>query len=467
MLAVSISVYILFTLLIGFWASRKIKTSLDFTLAGRNLSYWLVGVTIFATWFGPELVMGMPALFAKNGIQGIITDQFGTLLCLLLVARFYTRKMYRMNIVTINDFFRNRYSAGIETFTSIVNLVVYTSWIAAQFLALALIFNSLFGMAILWGVVLAAVIVVVYTYLGGMWAVSYTDLIQSIFIVLGLAMLLYDMLGRSSPISEMIAAKPIDFLDFLPQPDFLSWIDYAGMWLTFGIGVIASQEIYQRALSAKSEQQAVKGVYISGILLFVVGIIPILLGLIGGHLHPELLEVNEGQNLIPEIVSRYSSEPLKILFFGALISAILSTSSGAMLATATIIGENIIKPRLKHITDKQLLLYTRLSVIVVTIFAAAMAMSSSNIHELVIMSSVFIMICLFAPFTFGLFWKKASVFGAWLSLISGAVSFVICTVLETEIAPFMLATALSVLSMIVFSYLKPDKSWEAFRQASQ
>jgi SSS family transporter len=462
MLAVSIAIYILLTLLIGYWASRKIKTSLDFTLAGRKLSFLFVGVTIFATWFGPELVMGMPALFARDGIQGIITDQFGTLLCLVLVARFYTKKMYRMNIVTINDFFRNRYSPGVETFTSIVNLVVYTSWIAAQFLALALIFNSLFGMTIFWGVIIGAIIVVVYTYLGGMWAVSYTDLIQSIFIILGLALLLYDMLGKSVPLKDMIAEKPKDFLDFLPKPNLLSWIDYMAMWLTFGIGVIASQEIYQRALSAKSEKSAVRGVYLSGILLFVVGIIPILLGLIGGHLHPELLEINEGQNLIPEIVRLYSSEPMKILFFGALISAILSTSSGAMLAPATIIGENIIKPRMKNITDKQLLYYTRFAVILVAALASAMAMSSSNIHELVITSSVFIMICLFAPFTFGLFWKKASVFGAWMSLISGAVSFLICTYLETIIEPFMIATSISVLSIVLFSYLKPDNSWEVF-----
>ncbi|MFT6828672.1 MAG: SSS family solute:Na+ symporter [Roseivirga sp.] len=462
MLAVSITIYILLTLLIGYWASRKIKTSLDFTLAGRKLSFLFVGVTIFATWFGPELVMGMPALFAKNGVQGIITDQFGTLLCLVLVARFYTKKMYRMNIVTINDFFRNRFSPGIETFTSIVNLVVYTSWIAAQFLALALIFNSLFGITIFWGVIIGAVIVVIYTYLGGMWAVSYTDLIQSIFIILGLALLLYDMLGKSVPLKDMIAEKPKDFLDFLPKPNLLSWIDYMAMWLTFGIGVIASQEIYQRALSAKSEKSAVRGVYLSGILLFVVGIIPILLGLIGGHLHPELLEINEGQNLIPEIVRLYSSEPMKILFFGALISAILSTSSGAMLAPATIIGENIIKPRMKNISDKQLLYYTRFAVILVAALASAMAMSSSNIHELVIISSVFIMICLFAPFTFGLFWKKASVFGAWMSLISGAVSFLICTYLKTTIEPFMIATSISVLSIVLFSYLKPDNSWEVF-----
>jgi Na+/proline symporter len=117
---------------------------------------------------------------------------------------------------------------------------------------------------------------------------------------------------------------------------------------------------------------------------------------------------------------------------------------------------------MKNISDKQLLYYTRFAVILVAALASAMAMSSSNIHELVIISSVFIMICLFAPFTFGLFWKKASVFGAWMSLISGAVSFLICTYLKTTIEPFMIATSISVLSIVLFSYLKPDNSWEVF-----
>ncbi|HEY9117643.1 MAG TPA: sodium:solute symporter, partial [Roseivirga sp.] len=165
MLGISITVYILFTLAIGYWASKRIKTTDDFTLAGRSLSTMFVGVTIFATWFGPELVMGMPALFSQEGIQGIITDQFGTFLCLVLIARFYTKKMYSMNVVTINDFFRIRYNQSIETFTSFVYILVYVLWISAQQLALALIFQSLFGIPIFWGLMLGATIVVVYTYM--------------------------------------------------------------------------------------------------------------------------------------------------------------------------------------------------------------------------------------------------------------------------------------------------------------
>lgn len=134
-----ILVYLALTLAVGFWAARKIKTSSDFTLAGRSLSALVVGVIIFATWFGPEMIMGLPALFANEGMMGIIADQFGAPLCLVLVGLFYARKIYQLNIVTVNDFFRIRFNSSIEVFSSLIMVATYFHWIAAQFLALAIL----------------------------------------------------------------------------------------------------------------------------------------------------------------------------------------------------------------------------------------------------------------------------------------------------------------------------------------
>ena len=467
MLGTSITIYILITLAIGYRASKRVKTTDDFTLAGRKLSTLLVGITIFATWFGPELVMGMPARFAEQGIQGIITDQFGTLLCLLLIARFYARRMYNLNLVTINDFFRLRFNKGIEATTSILNIAVYVAWIAAQQLALAIIFNSLFDIPVSWGILLGASIVVIYTYMGGMWAVSYTDLVQSILIVIGLLSVLILLWNKTDSVSSIMNGKSENFLDFFPAPDFQSWTDYLAMWMAFGVGAIASQDIFQRSLSAKSARSGANGVYLSGALLFIVGILPILLGLLSGHMHPELLKVNEGQNLIPDVVAIYAGTPLKILFFGALISAILSTSSGAMLAPASVIGENLIKPNFKSITDKQLLIFTRLSVVAVALLASGVAMMNSSIHDLVVLSAVFLMVSFFAPLTFGLFWKRASIAGAWAAIVSGALSYFTFYLIETNTEPYILATMISVCAMLVISILIPDISYERFTKEAR
>ena len=143
MLSISIVVYIAVTLAIGFWASKRVKTTNDFTLAGKSLPMALVGVTIFATWFGPELIMGAPGLFVEKGMMGIITDQFGGLACLILVASFYARQLYRLNIVTLGDFFKLRYNQSLELASSVIQIYTYFFWIAAQFVALAFLFHSI------------------------------------------------------------------------------------------------------------------------------------------------------------------------------------------------------------------------------------------------------------------------------------------------------------------------------------
>ncbi len=117
---------------------------------------------------------------------------------------------------------------------------------------------------------------------------------------------------------------------------------------------------------------------------------------------------------------------MQIIFYGAMISAILSTSSGAMLSPATVIGENLIKPYAPHFSDKKLLLWTRLSVIVIAAFSCYFAFDDSDIVGLVESSLGLIIVCLFAPFTFGLFWKKSSVMGAWLAVILGGWTWLFC-----------------------------------------
>jgi Na+/proline symporter len=179
-------------------------------------------------------------------------------------------------------------------------------------------------------------------------------------------------------------------------------------------------------------------------------------------MHPDFLTINDGQNLIPELVERYASLPLQMIFFGALISAILSTSSGAMLAPATIIGENIIKPRFKTISDKNLLLTTRFSVVLVAALSCIIAAMSGNIHGLVVISSVVMLVSLFAPFTLGLFWKKTSVFGAWSGLILGAAVYLTCFLMETAIEPFIYALVASIASTVIGSYITPDDTGAQF-----
>jgi SSS family transporter len=457
MISFFIIVYLLITLGIGYWASRRIKTSGDFTLAGKSLSTSLVAVTLFATWFGSGAIMGNPGYFIKDGFSAYFTLILTTGICLVIVAFFYVRKLYRLNIVTVNDFFRIKYNKALETTSSVLMVFCYPHWIAAQFVALAYLFNSILGIPIDYGIILGAGIVVFYTYIGGMWAVAYTDMVQTIMILIGLIILLVEILNQTGGITPIFAEKPKSFFKFYPSGGIEEWSSYLALLLAFTAGAIPVQEIYQRVFSARNVGAARNGLLLGGLLLVVVTTIPLIIGLGGTYLNPDLIKNGDYQNVIPALVNSMMGLPVQIIFYGSLISAILSTCSGAMLAPASVIGENLIKPYASQITDKRLLLYTRLSVVLVAGLSCYFAFGDLDIVKLVEASLALILVCLFAPFTFGLFWKKASVGGAWSAMLVGGLTWFTCLMLDTVIDATIYGFVTSCVSMVVGSLVFKDK----------
>ncbi len=184
---------------------------------------------------------------------------------------------------------------------------------------------------------------------------------------------------------------------------------------------------------------------------------PLIIGLGGVHLNPDLIIDGDYQNVIPALVNSMMGLPVQIIFYGAIISAILSTCSGAMLAPASVIGENLIKPYASQISDKRLLLYTRLSVVVVALISCYFAYGDSDIVSLIEASLALILACLFAPFTFGMFWKKASVGGTWCSMLIGGVTWFSCFLLDTVLDATIYGFVVSCISMVLGSLFLPDK----------
>jgi len=163
------------------------------------------------------------------------------------------------------------------------------------------------------------------------------------------------------------------------------------------------------------------------------------------------------QLVLPNMVIAHMSMPIQILFFGSLLSAIMSTTSSAILAPASILSENFIRPLAKHrLTDRQLLLLTRIGVLIFSFFATVMATMRSNIYELVGESSILSLVSLFAPLTLGLYWKRASSTGALLSMVLGIVSWIIFELYETTWPSLVPATLISTGAMIAGSYLWPN-----------
>ncbi len=457
MLLFSIILYLIITVVIGYWASRRVKTSGDFMLAGRSLPLLLSSSALFATWFGSETVFGASSEFLKGGLFAVIEDPFGAALCLILFGLFFARKLYSMNLLTLGDFFKVRFGKRTELVASVFIVPAYVGYIAAQLLAMGLILNVVTGMDVWQGVVISALVVTFYTYVGGMWAISITDFIQSIIIIGGLIVLAVNLSIKAGGVSVVLSETHPDTFRFLPEANFKEIVIYMGAWSVLGLGSIPSQDVFQRVMSSGNVNTAVRSCYIAAFLYLTVAMLPLFISLCIKQLYPEFA-LGDTQLALPSMVLSHATMPVQILFFGSLLSAIMSTTSSAILAPAAIFSENLVKPLAKgKLNDRQLLMVTRFSVLGFSILATIMATVRSNIYELVGESSVLSLVSLFAPLAFGLYWKRSTAAGALLSMVLGTFAWFICERMETSWPSLVPGLIVSVLAMIIGSLVWKNK----------
>lgn len=453
MLVASIILYLLVTIGIGFWAARKVKGSGDFLLAGRSLPIMLSTSALFATWFGSETVFGASSRFLEGGLFAVIEDPFGAALCLLLFGLFFARKLYNMNLLTLGDYFKVRFGRRTEIVASAFMVPAYFGYTAAQLVALGLISNVVMGIPVWQGVVVSAVVVTLYTYVGGMWAISITDFVQSIIIVLGLIILAYIMLDKAGGIGQVMSNVPTGTFQFLPKADGISIIHWFAAWSVLGLGSIPSQDVFQRTMSSGSASVAVRSCFYAALLYLSIAMLPLLISLCVKYLYPAEVAGDKQLTLL-NMVMQHTAMPVQILFFGSLLSAIMSTTSSSMLAPAALFSENIIKPLTQHkVSDKQLLYITRTSLVVFSAIATVMACLNSDIYELVGLSSILSLVSLFIPLTFGLYWKRSNSAGALLSITSGMLAWFYCEQFPSIIPSLVIATLVSLVGMVVGSLL--------------
>ncbi len=450
-LLLSVIAYLVVTILVGFWASRRVKTSNDYMLAGRSLPLLITSSALFATWFGAETVFGASSEFLGGGLYAVIEDPFGAALCLLLFGAFYAGKLYKLKLLTLGDFFRVKFGRTTELVASIFLAPPYVGYIAAQLVAMGLIMNVVTGMEVWEGVVVSAAVVTIYTYIGGMWAISITDFIQTIVIIIGLLILASVLAVEAGGVAAVISQVPKENFRLLPAFEMKEVVAYVAAWSVLGLGSIPSQDVFQRSMSSNSARTAVWSCYIAAFFYLTIAMLPLFISLCTRHLYPGQLQ-GDTQLSLPNMVLAHTAMPVQILFFGSLLSAIMSTTSSAILAPAAIVSENVVKPLARHrYSDKQLLLVTRLGVLLFSALATAMACMRSNIYELVGESSILSLVSLFAPLTFGLYWKRTSSAGALAGMVLGMITWIIFEACETTWPSLVPATIVSVMATVAGS----------------
>ena len=440
--------YLVLSIGIGLYAATKVHSAADYITAGRSLPMVVVVAMVFATWFGAETVLGIPATFLDENLGGTISDPFGAALALILFGLFFARPLYRMKLMTLGDFFRQRYNRPVEVVISAAIALSYLGWVSAQVVALGLVFNVLSSGAITQaeGILIGAAVVLLYTLFGGMWSVALTTLVQMTVIVIGLlwiAKLVGDMpaVNGIAPVIDHAAAA--GKFEFWPPLEWAAIVTFVAGLLTMGLGSIPQQDVFQRSNSGRTEAIAVWGTVIGGSLYFLFAAVPIYLTYSATLVDPAMtsaLLAEDAQLVLPTFVKSHLPFYAQIVFYGALLSVIMSTASGTLLAPSVTISENIIKEFMPHhrMSQKKLLWITRTVVVVFSLLVVAYSLwsleSETSIHEMVANAYKVTLACAFVPLVAGLYWKRASNAGAGLSIVLGLVVWIAAEVIAPEAA---------------------------------
>ena len=274
--------------------------------------------------------------------------------------------------------------------------------------------------------VIGAVIVLTYTTFGGMFSVAILDFIQISVIIGGLLYIASIISGLAGGVEVVIShAAQAGKLELFPTATVAGWIPFIGAWITMMLGSIPQQDVFQRITSAKDERTAVRGSILGGALYFCFCFVPMFLAYAATLVDPALFTTlldQDSQLVLPTLILRHTPVFAQIVFFGAVLSSVMSCASATLLAPSVMLSENVIKGMLPRLSDQEFLRVMRLVVVVFAALVLTIALSSS-IYQLVVNTYKVTLVAAFVPLCAGFFWSRATTQGALCAFVAGLMTW--------------------------------------------
>lgn len=438
-------------IVVGIYASRNSRSMTQFVVAGRGLPIWLCSATVVATWYGGGTLLGSAGAAYDRGLLGVIYDPFGATLSLLLLGLFFVRLFRRLKILTVADFMERRYGKFAGVAITVAILFSNIAWVGSMLVAFSIIFETMTGTPMLYGIIGGAAVIFLYTAIGGMWAVVLTDFIQMIVILIGVIVLFIAVLvdvGGPGAVLPKLDADAFRLIPLESTPEV--WLDYARAWVIIGLADLCSQSVIQRALAARSERVAQNSFYLAGIAYFLFGMIPVLLGIIASVTLPSLAE---SEAVIPTLAIEHLHPVIVAIFVGAMLSAIMSSADSALLAMSSMIANNLLPIVRPQATDELRLLVARLSIPVCGTVAIFIALKIQTVYTLMIDANILLLAAIVVPFIAGVWWRRANRTGAYAAMAAGVGTWILTMRLLPDMPADFLGLGACLVTLLVVTPL--------------
>lgn len=430
---IGIAVYMGILLAIGLYSGRKVNDMKDFLVAGRRLPLWMATATLLATWFGAGSSMGVSATVFSDGLGGVLADPLGASLSLMLAGVFIVGLLRKKKYLTVTDIIAERFGRGAGIYASLWMLPVYIGWISAQLLGMGTILHVITGISVFKGTMIGAIVVLIYTVSGGMWAVTLTDVVQVSLLALGLIVIMPFAVNEAGGLDKIFAVLTPEDLSICPGKvtNINDVTYYIGSWIIMGLGCMVGQDLIQRSLASRSAKVAVSSSVISGFLYLLIGVIPIMIGFSARIVLAKygITTDTMGGDLENQVMPRMaiiilgSIHPICMtVFLAALISAIMSSADSSLLAGSSLLVRNVIDNLMPSNNPKVTLRRTRIVTILLLVIATVLAFIAKSIYALMVNCWTSQLVVVFLPVVIALYVPKASKSTGWaVMFVSTAV----------------------------------------------
>lgn len=428
---IGVGIYVAVMLAVGILVAGKSSSMADFAVSGRNMSLTVCSISIVATWFGSGPMMGSAAAAYAGNTLEVLRDPLVSGISLLIAGFFFVRTYRRSNRTTHVEFYEARIGNLAGVISTFVNLIAGAIWLGAVLFAFGVVFNTLTGQPAALGILSGTVVIVIYTMFGGLKAVAATDVLQMVFIIIGVLVLFLVVVSDAGGWRTVVHQLPEHAFDFTPRGNtFKDWFEYFQVWFSSGLVAIGVLSLVQRAMAARNEQVAQNAFYIAGVSYLLFGMIPVTLGYVATVTMPG---VDDPNAIIPLLAVEHLHPVLVAIFVGAVISAIMSTSDSILLGCGTVISVNLLPRVMKNPSDRLRLSVARWSVPVIALISLYTAFNSSSVISAIAAAVSVGFAAMSAPFILCIWWRKLNSTGGFSGIGAGFLTFATVKMLYPDI----------------------------------